>query len=339
MVNDQLELPPVWLAMAAAGAKLDRVTIQYHLNRIQHLLGKSGTCLLNPICTGDLSKHPGSLQFHASRDDIDIGMSIFNLSFPNSATASSVSASAGLYDQLMQGVTSASMDEKVKLKAAQAFKLPTNSIEIKYAAWSYHRFLAVMLGLHHPVTASFGVFVRRFESQELQMFRFFHQNLVRCAGLLRSIQIRMFNWTSHQILGDHTDIPNFGELLTAIDEDQWNPPHLPGQYMALIRPKGTPAATSPRTSNRAATGVVDRIISPAADLDLKLVPLQPKFAPFPFIEKHGHPPHNNQNGPMCLSFHVVGHCVKDCRRSGDHIRHIPAESNRLAEYLASPTIK
>jgi hypothetical protein len=72
MVNDQLELPPVWLAMAAAGAKLDRVTIQDHLNRIQPFLGASGTCLLHPICTGDLSKHLGSLQFHASRDDIDL---------------------------------------------------------------------------------------------------------------------------------------------------------------------------------------------------------------------------------------------------------------------------
>jgi hypothetical protein len=108
--------------------------------------------------------------------------------------------------------------------------------------------------------------------------------------------------------------------------------------MALIRPRGTPAAPAPRTSTRVSAGIVDRITSPAADLDLKLVPLQPKFTPFPFIEKHGHPPHNDKNGPMCLSFHVVGHCVKDCRRSGEHIRHTPAESKRLAEYLASPTI-
>jgi hypothetical protein len=344
-VGNEGDLPEVWLQMARAGAKADRQTIQFCLDLEEPLIGASGQGGLAPICNPELSKQLGRLCFQTHKDDLAVGISIFSICHPTQESAAKASEAAGLYDQQIQGVAGITLAESISLKAAQSFLLPTSLIEIKHVCWGYHRLLAVVLGVDHTVTSSFGTFVRRLEGHEVTLHPYFHANVVRCAGILRFIQIRMFNWVRAQLYGNGTveRPPNFDEVLDWIDEDRWTVPSLPSGYLTpakmapvvkvMPRPANTPA--SPQVAGY--FEVQDSM------LDKTAVPIQKGFVPKKHIAAHGNPPTNDKGGLMCLSFHVRGACRHECDRGpsqgakNDHRHHNAAESARLAEYLAKVT--
>lgn len=156
-VDNEEDLPPLWLALAKAETKIHRATIQHFLdNADAQALGQNGRACVVPTCSGELAKHLGQLTFHTGTHNIDVGLSIFNISYPDATIAASVAEAAGLYDQQMQSVGNLTLPETMKLKDAMAFELPTSYFEVKQVCWCYHRLLAITLGPQHRVTRAFG---------------------------------------------------------------------------------------------------------------------------------------------------------------------------------------
>ena len=104
-----------------------------------------------------------------------------------------------------------SLTDTISLKAAQQFLLPTSIIEVKHVCWGYHRVLTVLLGWDHLVSTAFGSFTRLLETKEVFLNSYFFSHVERCAGILRFIQMRMFNWVHAQLLtktvGHHHQCP------------------------------------------------------------------------------------------------------------------------------------
>jgi hypothetical protein len=334
LVETEQALPPVWLAMAGQSAKQDRATISQYLSvDCEPQLGQSGLGDRAPEITADLATQLGQLRFISGPNDLDVGMSVFMISFPNARLASKISASAGLYDQQMQGNASFTMDEVVNLKKAQKFCLPTNFIEVKNVCWSYHRFLAVMLGFGHDVTKAFGKLVRLIETNEQQLHQMFDSSVHHCSGLLRFIQIEMHEWLSDTLSMREAMVPTFDVVVSEIKRQRWQVPSLPQDFLDEASAEAKPPAAAAMPAR--GLGSSNEVKAPPSALDTAIVPIQPDFAPYAFIKAHGNPPKNERNQFMCLNFHVKAECYKNCSRRGDHKRHSEADSKKLAKYLAS----
>jgi hypothetical protein len=341
-VEPEHELPAVWLAMAEQGVKQDRATIQEFLRaNCEAQLGQSSLDNRAPECTADLSKDMGQLRFMSGPSNVDVGISIFMLSSPSADLAAKISASTGMYDQQMQSTTTLTMTEVMDLKKAQRFKLPTNFIEVKNVSWGYHHFLAVILGFEHTLTIAFGKLVRLLESQEQYLHPIFDGSVHHCSGLLRGVQINVHEWLAETLAGRVADTPKFHQVVQNIKRQCWMVPSMPRDFLEMV--KGTeeprPASTSTKgsaTATNAATPTrTYNLKAPASALNLNVVPLQPKFQAYNFIDAHGMPPKNDKGQAMCLNFHVLGKCYRNCRRKSDHRKHTETDSKKLAKYLAS----
>ena len=98
-VQDEAELPPIWPAMASAGVKLDRNTIQYHLSLDMPLLDSISGPGTASVCSPELSKALGQLIFQTVAEDIQSGLHIFSVCYPTQASRAKANQIAGLYDK------------------------------------------------------------------------------------------------------------------------------------------------------------------------------------------------------------------------------------------------
>lgn len=135
------------------------------------------------------------------------------VSYPSAELAAKVSATSGLYDQQMQLDANFSLDEIIDMKKAQKFKLPTDFIGVKYVCWCYHRLLAILLRFGHPITVAFGRLVRMLENNEQQLHREFEGDVQYCSGILRYIQIEMYEWMAPTLAGRKGKVPDFTEVV------------------------------------------------------------------------------------------------------------------------------
>ena len=122
---EEVDLPPVWGAMAKNGAKLDRQTLQHHFeDRASHPDSLSDTA---PICSPELAKDLGGLVFAPKhRDELLSGLSVFAVSHPDQESARRASELAGHFDSQMKGVSAGmSFSDSTALKSAKELKLPT----------------------------------------------------------------------------------------------------------------------------------------------------------------------------------------------------------------------
>lgn len=334
-VQDEADLPPVWLAMASHGVKLDRHTIQYHLSLDMPPLDAISTPGTASICSPELSKALGQLVFQTVAEEIQSGLHIFAVCYPTQASRSKANQVAGLYDEKVQSITGMTMDETVTLKAAQAFSLPVGYVELQLVCSGYHRFLATILGLEHPVVTAMGHFVTGLKNDVPALHPYFDANVSRTTGMLRYIQLSMYSWVKRQILSDlPLQPPNFAGIFEKIEQQLWVIPSLPPHYCVSPHLENVPANVTAAASTYRGT----TIITPSHHLD-NLVPVNEVFDPKQFIRDHGDPPRNDNGGAMCLLYHVRGQCKQECERGptqgvkSDHRRHNKAESERLLNYL------
>ena len=352
-VDSEAALPPVWSDMAVGGAKMDRITIQYHL-RIHATPGNARTEQV-PVCTQSLAKELGSLVFApVHRDDLKSGMSIFTVCHPDQESARRANEIAGFYDSQVNGTTGLTVAEDISLKAAQEFNLPSKLLQVKRVCWAYHRLLAVHMGDNHCVVLQFARFLDRMDRMEVHLDTVLDGSTPKCAGFLRFVHIKMYIWFRAQE-GSGTPVPPpaFEELLDNIEEDTWIPATLPSEYLTTNTPRTTgptrlPFAPTPTVVAPPAPPVTTSGIGffkvPASDLD-PLVKVRANFNIRSHIIAHGPPPHNDGGGLMCLSYHVRGGCRHECDRgmssgaASDHKRHSVSETKRLIAYLdkAGPT--
>jgi hypothetical protein len=88
---------------------------------------------------------------------------------------------------------------------------------------------------------------------------------------------------------------------------------------------------SVRTAGTSRAGTF--VPNPHGDINLqRLVPFNMKIRD---LMGSASPPLNDDNLPMCLSFHVKGGCFSNCRRRADHTRPLTAaDKDRLRNYIA-----
>ena len=352
-VNSEEDLPDVWKDMVVAGAKMDRVTIQYHLRL--HASPESARAEQVPICTQSLAKELGSLTFApVHRDDLRSGMSIFTVCHPDQESSRRSNEVAGYYDSQVNGTTGITVADDISLKSAQEFNLPSKLLQVKRVCWAYHRLLAVHMGDNHCVVLQFARFLDRMDRMEVHLDSLLDSNTSKCAGFLRFVHVKMYIWfRAQEGSGAHVPAPAFEELLDKIEEDTWIPATLPSKY--LITPPRTIGPTLPVAPSSTvmpppaqAVGVTPKIgyfKVPTGSLD-PLVKVRPNFNVRSHLSAHGPPPTNDSGGLMCLLYRVRGGCRHECDRgtssgaSNDHKRHSAGETQRLIAYLdkAGPTV-
>lgn len=342
-VDDENELPDVWHEMAKASIKMDVTTIQTFLDRDMPELGTSGRTFARATCSSELAKKLGSLNFQSDdSSDLEAALSIFSVSYPTQASVAATSAAAGQYSQMVQGAAGISFQDSIKISEAQRFSLPVNLMQVKRVCWAYHRLLAVILGVHHTVTAAFGRFVEALDARESVLSEDF-SNVYNCASLLRFVQLRMHMWARDQMTDplNHQAAPDFAGVFREIDEQRWVMPTLPLRFLQVSAPTVAPATTAPIAAPTpppaGAAPLAGAFHVKPALLDKERVPIQKYFATKRHMDAHGPTPRNAQGNAMCLLFHVRAACKHECPRAEDHYRHSPAESQRLADYLALAT--
>ena len=336
-VQDEADLPPIWPAMASAGVKMDRNTIQYHLSLDMPLLDSISTPGTASICSPELSKALGQLIFQTAAEDIQSGLHIFAVCYPTQSSRSKANQVAGLYDEKVQSVTGLTMDETVTLKAAQTFSLPVGYVELQLVCCGYHRFLGAILGQEHSVVTAMGELVKGLKEDVPALHPYFDNSVARTTGMLRYIQLSMYSWVRRQIVSDlPLPPPQFAGIFEKIEQQLWVIPTLPPEFCTTTLAGKSQASAIGITTPQRGT----QITAPTNHLDA-LVPVNKSFDPAAFIRNHGSPPMNDKGGPMCLLYHVRGQCLQDCARGptqgakSDHRRHSKSETGRLVAYLSN----
>lgn len=231
-VETEQALPAVWKAMAGHSPKLDRATIQQYLSvNCEVHIGPSGADDRIPEITPDLATQLGQLRFISTPSAVEVGLSIFMVSYPDAKLAAKVSASSGLYNQQMQSNAHFTLKEVIDIKKAQKFMLPTDFIGVKYVCWCYHCVLAILLGFEHIITVAFGKLVRVMESNEQRLYRDFKGNVQYCLGFSRFIQIEMYEWMSTTLAGHEAKVPDFTEVVEDIKRQRWQVPSMPADFL------------------------------------------------------------------------------------------------------------
>jgi hypothetical protein len=353
-VADENQLPEVWKAMAKAGAKQDRFTIQSHLR--SHAGHADSRSTQAPICSPDLAKDMGALTFEAlSSDDLKGGLSIFAVCHPDQDSASRASELAGHFDLQMNGVSGMSLAESIALKAAQQLKLPTKLLQVRLILTAYHTLLEVLMGPEHPLVVQYGLFLHRVGAMEYTLDELLDGKLTNCAGVLRFVQLKMYIWLKQQLRSEAAiPPPAFTAILDKMEEWDWTPVSLPAAY--LQTPARPPTGSTPSASTSTGSGAAmaanpadttkrGYYKAPVAQLDTTALKIRPSFKVNEHITAHGQPPTNDAGGLMCLSFHIRGGCRHECERGpssgakNDHKRHSAGETQHLVAYLnqAGPT--
>lgn len=352
-VGAETDLPPVWLDMAQHGVKSDINTIRSHLYPPQPELGPSGLST-PPVCTSEMAKAVGRLEFQTHPNAIETGIHIFGICHPTQASVVQANEIAGLFAEQIQGVTGLTVAENVAFKKAQALLLPTSLLELKHVLFGYHRFLAVLFGPDHPIVRAFGFLTVRLQDDEMELHLYFLQQSQTSGSFLRFIQLRMYYWIETQLKTDDiVPAPDFTTVLSDIALDCWKPPKLPPAYLVpAVAPSVNKVPPLSYAAAAAAVPVHANAIAPSppnppradalfnADRALldPLVRNMPGFHPVRFLEAHGPPPLCDHGGEMCLNFHVRKKCRSSCPRAIDHVKHTPAETTRLNAYLNSPML-
>jgi hypothetical protein len=332
-VGAEQDLPEVWTDMVTHGVKNDVTTIKAHLDILLPQFGECGKQLA-PICSPEMAKSVGRLDFQSHADDLESGIHIFGVCYPTQASIAQANALARLFAEQSQSTTSLTMAEAQQFKKAQALLLPKTLVELKHVLYCYLRFLAVLLGVDHPVVLAFYALCVKMGATEMTLHVYFTATPAHCGSVLRFIQLEMFAWIEDQLLTDDVVAPpDFAIVLKQIARLQWIAPPLPLAYR-------TPPS---RNLNLAPAGGGD--VKAGGDakaggrnlLDRNVRAMQ-YFTAVKFIAAHGPPPVNDHGNDMCLNFHVRAKCRKGCPRVADHIKHTPAETTRLNAYLSSPRL-
>ena len=338
-VGAEDDLPEVWRAMVVHGVKGDVSTIKAHLDVLLPQFGECGKQLA-PVCSPEMAKSIGRLDFQSHADDLESGIHIFGVCYPTQASVAQANALARLFAEQSQGSTSLTVAEAQQFKKAQALLLPKTLVELKHVLYCYLRFLAV-LGADHAVVLAFYPLCVKMGASEMTLHAYFTANPAHCGSLLRFIQLEMFAWIEEQLLTD--DIvapPDFVIVLKQIARLQWIAPPLPLAYRTPQLRTTPPVSSPPIGGDAGAGGARDRDDYLDADPNLmdKNVRAMRFFTAVKFIAAHGPPPVNDGGHDMCLNFHVRAKCRKGCPRVADHIKHTPAETTRLNAYLNSPRL-
>jgi hypothetical protein len=327
------QLPPLWAAMARQGVKLDRRTLQTHVNRKDARYKESGEIALPIHISIDLAADLGTLRFAADKASyIGVGLSIFMVSYPTVGAVDCLRKSVELFDRQMDTIASLTLDEARKLRNGQRFTLPTNYLGVEQVCRAYLRLLAATLGFDHPITCAFEPFIVHLVDQRMFLTEYLERDVKRCAGILRHIQIAVHYCLQALQAKKAATLPDFMCIFPQMQRDSWIPTSIPNvtTNVAVAAP---PVARNPVPAPAQTTAVV-YVHAPSGYINRAVIPIIPNFNPTACMAQRGNPPFNKDGCRMCLRYQVIGFCVANCTRTQDHKKHTPSENTQLAAYLA-----
>ena len=365
--EEEAELPPFWLDLAAAGLKRDRMTLQEALlakGRAQNMTDAA------PIATPDLVKKVVGLHWAGlNMDDLSEGIQPFVLilhDYTNSDLGVEAQRRADTYDILQGASAAATLQDAQALKTAKAI-IPRDLSEARAQLVANLLLWSVLVGDGHPFVYSLGTLVQEYTGSE-----YMYQNLLKAltveappaALLLRFVQLKTVNyWRTAANNRRLPEAPKFNKVLQKLAERNhgWIPT-LPTRYWkplartvpvggSMVRSTVSSLGTSvpghtltdpgssvgSRTPSAASTGSrqapaknpgVNQVFAAFAD---KIRAMTLRDA----ITKGGNPPLVERNGvqsPMCLAYHLKGECWSGCSRREDHGPHTESEDQLLANW-------
>lgn len=250
--------------------------------------------------------------------------------------------------------------------------IPRTFAQLRYCVERSHAVWLVLLGAHHPVTVQHQRYRDMLISHEKRLENIrprdpAHRHIVP-ALLARNIQVYVNHWLALQ-KSSASPVP-FNSIIDVFYDiecaKQWDP-SFPSEYLNLAshRPSmatETLSLLTPATEASTVSSLPSQSSGFLGSVGTKnsaavSSPQLPKsaylrnehykidlFGPFKLLNVRAGAirdrakannislPLSAKNLPMCLSYHVLGHCNERCGRSGDHIQHNDKETNDLLEW-------
>jgi hypothetical protein len=239
-VTDELDLPELWLRLAAAGKK-DRLAMDAVLFDIAV---EEDAVELLPIVTPALAKMFSTLRLAGDdMDDLSEGFQPFALSIQDFGTdiggdeATAARNVALDYDQLMAGSMTTDLTDVRTLRTATKVTIPEAYSQSKAMFQATRLVVKAAFGPAHPMFTRYTRFVTKYVNRE----SFYNQRLAKLnlpygpAQFVRHNQLQMTNWL-RDMRSHHTapilPVPDFCEVfnMLVMGNKAWAP-ELPAQYI------------------------------------------------------------------------------------------------------------
>lgn len=362
-VQEEQELPDFWFQLAAAPKKQEFSIIKEYL--LAHSRSDSAFMSICPVPSPKLHSDLISVTFVGDHpDDLKTGLQPFiamDGSEQHRAAAMELSRS---FNMLFERDYSLAYADLERFKLPKDLRShPITFFELERNLGIFGNLLDAILGSYHPLTVTFRAF---WDSLQRQHRLFLQTEIdirktIKPVHLLYNIHLICYQWFSSKRARVPPPTPAFDDILNRISLGLYTVPNLPAELYQLIAPRlpykpkpfGPPGPTStiitpPPAAEAAsiASSTVSTLTSsivtgragtfeanPAPNEQL-LSLLKPKVKIRELIGPSA-PPLNDDQEPLCLSFHLKGGCYSNCRRRSDHTRTLSSdEVTRLANYVA-----
>jgi hypothetical protein len=348
--RDETELPPVYLEMAANGAKHDHHTIEsYASAEVEPVVTRHNVVrdynlhpFQAPVISQALSRCVGSLDFGNKRDNLIGALVIFMLSYPDQDGAAAAKEVNDMLFQHVETNVQVTVADLQGLSKNQATKMPKNYEQLRNILVGYHRFQQVLLGDRHDVPKELRLFVNNLKHAQGALEKKCLNNPYACAQVLRLVQLHTWEWVMFQEKTDEiVRPPDYASIASDIMLRQWPSPDFPPGFEAVPRhPSTAPTSGQPVAAPPSATGLSAATAPTAAARwipgdEVNLPAEQKAIGVFdPSVSKADISAMGKlKRTHFCLSYHVRGSCFANCGRKADHILHNTDQTTRLATYL------
>lgn len=362
-VQEEHELRDFWFQLAAAPKKQEFSIIKEYL--LAHSWSDRAFMSICPIPTPKLHSDLISVTFIGDHpDDLKTGVQPFiAIDGFEQHRAATIDMSCS-FNLLFERDYSLAYADLERFKLPKDLRShPINFFELERNLGIFGNLLYAILGSHHPLTHTFHAF---WDSLQRQHRLFLQTEIdirksIKPVHLLYNIHLICYQWFSTKRARLPPPTPAFDDILNRIALGLYTTPNLPTELYQLITPKlpykpkpfapsGPSSSTVTPPPDADATSLASSTVStltssvltsrngtfkanPAPNEQL-LSLLKPRVKIRELIGPST-PPLNDDQEPLCLSFHLKGGCYSNCRRQADHSRTLsPAEVTRLANYVA-----
>ena len=333
------ELEPVYGAIAEAGRKLEKATIQAGYNNISRAFGAATNAPLT--VTKDITTTITEVIFWSGDlDRIDEGLHEFRTVYQSAAKASQDQSAMQTYD-LLAADGNLSLEDVKLFQHVLKSHWPTNFLQLDTTIKVYLNLLSMLVRASHPLCAAYQLFVNKWNGITLQLSERFNATPAMPAQFLRSVQLRtsVYWQTISSLTLNEARLhpaPNYVELLNSLLIQTWVAPTIPG-YVPTIQVREVPTPTSPAVQEgpapRGAGGgppappganqppppeQARRVENPNRDPELVRAMEGRNFQIRTLFSSTVRPPRTTDGKEMCCSYHLNGSCFSNCSRRANH---------------------
>ena len=295
--------------------------------------------------------------------DLTLGLQPFSMGlFVGNELSKTVELRATGYETMLQGLAAPTLGEQATFNTKE-IRLPQHPFTAGLMLTSTSVQLDVLQGKNHPCAIAYRYFCTK---QWPTIATTLHLSSRYNPALSQSVLPRILRWIQthlvcyfHQLMtndGNPVPLPPFADLQNMISLQQFNLlPDLPDAYRLLPSPAPAPAAptdtkpaakpteqtkrdsTTPDSSNAGRTTTSNRggalVTNPTISSALK-DKLEASTKRICDFQSHAPNSTNTSNEgkpiPICLSYHMRGHCFSNCNRVATHRPLSDAEASALA---------